>query len=117
MSLPAIEAVSAQCTALPGTTVDNTFGDDTDVYRVANKMFALVNVESGTVTLKVPPEEGIALRAQHACVTPGYYMNKRHWVTIDLNSGFPHDELAELVAGSRDLVIASLTKAHRPPTG
>ena len=32
---------------MPGATVDNAFGDDTNVYRIAHKIFALVNVEAG----------------------------------------------------------------------
>jgi predicted DNA-binding protein (MmcQ/YjbR family) len=111
---PTIVAVGEQCMALRGTTVDNTFGDDTDVYRVGDKMFALVNVRGGdTVTLKVNPEEGEALRQKYESVTPGYYMNKRHWVTVDVTGDLPVDELAELIVESRRLVFASLTKAKR----
>jgi predicted DNA-binding protein (MmcQ/YjbR family) len=113
MTHPTLDAVIAQLEAMLNTTIDNTFGEQTDVYRVANKMFALLNADAASLTLKALPEDSEALRAQYACVSPGYYMNKRHWITIDLNGPIAGDELAELVAESRRLVVASLTKAQR----
>ncbi len=118
MAHPTIESVCAQCAALPGATVDNTFGEEVNVYRVADKMFALVNTAGDDiVTLKVLPDEGEALRSQYECVTPGYYMNKRHWVTININGDLPSEELAELIVESRRLVLATLTKAQRARIG
>jgi predicted DNA-binding protein (MmcQ/YjbR family) len=46
MTHPTLDAVIAQLEAMPNTTIDNTFGEQTDVYRVANKMFALLNADA-----------------------------------------------------------------------
>jgi len=108
------EQVSGWCSGLPSATLDNTFGPQTDVYRVGNKIFAMVNVEDANmVTLKVLPEEGEALRAQHDFVRPGYYMNRRHWITVDLSPGLHFEELEELICESYRLVFGSLPKAAR----
>jgi predicted DNA-binding protein (MmcQ/YjbR family) len=96
---------------MPSATVDNTFGHETNVYRVADKIFALVNVEDDNcVTLKTLPEDGEALLAQYDFVRPGYYMNKRHWITIDLVPGVPMDEVRELIDDSYRLVFESLPR-------
>lgn len=45
-------------------TVDNTFGPETNLYRVTNKMFAVGNADGGNfVTLKTHPEESVAPRS------------------------------------------------------
>ncbi len=105
MAIPAkTDQACELCAALPFVTVDNAFGQDTNVYRVDSKIFALVNVEDEEyVTVKALPEDGEALRAQYEFVRPGYYMNKRHWVTIDVNGDLPTDELDELITAVRAL--------------
>ena len=102
---------SRLCSDLKGATLDHTFGEDVDVHRVANKMFALVNVAGGEIiTLKATPEDVAALVAELSFVTPGYYMNKKHWITIDLSVGIDATELEELVHESYRLVFSSLPK-------
>ena len=82
-------AVGDWCAALTAVTIDNTFGDQTDVFRIGNKMFALLNGDASTLTVKTPPSESVALQEKYSSVTPGYYMNKTHWITIDLNGNVP----------------------------
>lgn len=104
-------SVTAICSSFPGTTLDNTFGDDVDVHRIGNKIFALVNTGGGEiVTVKAAPEDVAALVSEHVSVTPGYYMNKKHWITVDLSTGFDATELEELVAESYRLVLEALPK-------
>ncbi len=111
---------SRLCSDLKGATLDHTFGDDVDVHRVAHKMFALINVAGGEIiTLKATPEDVAALVAEHSFVTPGYYMNKKHWITIDLSAEIDATELEELVNESYRLVFSSLPKRlqHEIETG
>ncbi|MEN8041734.1 MAG: MmcQ/YjbR family DNA-binding protein [Actinomycetota bacterium] len=109
-----IDEVCAWCAEQPAATMDNTFGEQTNVYRVADKMFALVNIEGGDfVTLKVHPEDGEALRSQYDFVREGYYMNKRHWITVDLVDEVPMDEVHELIEESYRLVFESLPKKRQ----
>jgi predicted DNA-binding protein (MmcQ/YjbR family) len=113
-----IEQVCAWCEEQPHATMDNVFGDQTNVYRIGGKMFALVNVDPGNlVTLKVLPEDGEALRAIHSFVKPGYYMDKRHWISVDLVPEVTEEELSALIEDSYQLVLASLTKKLRDSLG
>ena len=109
-----IDQVCEWCASQPASTTDNTFGPETNVYRVADKMFALANVEVGDfVTLKALPDDGAALRAQYDFVREGYYMNKRHWITVDLVENVAMDELRELIEESYRLVFESLPKRRQ----
>lgn len=110
-STPTPDQIGGWCHQKPGASLDHTFGPEVDVYRVANKIFAMVNAdEPGYVTLKALPEEVLALLDQYDCTRPGYYMNKRHWITIDLIGDEPVAEIPDLIADSYHLVFASLSK-------
>jgi len=99
---------------MQGATLDHTFGDDVDVHRVGNKMFAMINTGGGEIaSFKAAPDDVIALVSQHPCITPGYYMNKKHWITIDLSADFDSTELEELATESYRLVLNTLPKRTR----
>ncbi len=91
------------------------FGPEALVFKVMGKMFALVaqKEEPPRVTLKCPPADAGLLVAQYESVVPGYYMNKRHWITISLNGELPDDMLMELADQSYELVISKLTRAEK----
>jgi len=103
------------CEAKPGAVLEYPFGPEAAVFKVAGKMFALVSVDGPPdyITLKAVPEEGEALRAQYAFIREGYYMNKRHWITIDIEPTTPGQLVAGLVADSYDLVVSKLPKRVR----
>jgi predicted DNA-binding protein (MmcQ/YjbR family) len=113
-----IEQICGWCAQAGVVTVDNTFGPDADVFRVDNKIFAMVHLDGDSfVTLKVVPEHGASLQAQYTRVRPGYYMNKHHWITIDLPADVPHDEIHELIDDSYRLVFASLPRKRQAELG
>lgn len=112
-----IEAYREYCLAKPHTTESFPFDEDTLVFKVANKMFALTSLkkwESGdtSVNLKCDPERAIELRARYeASIIPGYHMSKVHWNTVNITNGELSEELIrELIDHSYDLVVKSLTK-------
>ena len=49
----------------------------------------------------------------YAAVTPGYYMNKRHWNTVTIDGEIPDDEILAMTDTSYNLVKQSLPKAQR----
>ncbi|MEA3501151.1 MAG: MmcQ/YjbR family DNA-binding protein [Actinomycetota bacterium] len=107
------------CAAKRGATLEYPFGPEAAVFKVAGKMFALVSVDGppGYVTLKAVPEEGEALRAQYEFIREGYYMNKRHWITVDIEPETPARLVEDLVADSYDLVVSNLPKRIRTKLG
>lgn len=109
------DEVLTMCGELPGTAEDYPFGDDTAVYKVSGKVFALIPLggEVGRISLKCDPDRAEGLRAEYPAITAGYHLNKRHWNTIDLDGSVPDDEIAELVEHSYDLVVRGLPKYER----
>lgn len=66
------------------------------------------------VTLKGDPHENMRLRDLYSDVTPGYYTNKIHWNSIDLNTKqLSLDQIKVLVDESYKLVFKKLKKAEK----
>ncbi|HMH58182.1 MAG TPA: MmcQ/YjbR family DNA-binding protein [Galbitalea sp.] len=96
------------CLSLEQTTETFPFGEETSVFKTSGngKVFALSALDGDplNVSLKVDPEDSISLRAEFPQIIPGYHLNKRHWITIDLSGGVPDDLVEDLLRGSHDLV-------------
>lgn len=108
----------ARATALqfPAVTVEQPFGPDSDVFKVKGRMFMLVSELDGEpiVNLKADPEDSGALRQAYAEITPGYHMNKRHWITVMGGELMTAGLLTELVIDSYRLVVEKLPRHARP---
>lgn len=98
-----------------GSRKNFPFGPEAAVFKVADKMFALVAwpEEPLRITLKCHPDEADFLRARFAAIAPGYYMNKKHWNTVTLDDSIPEDLLLDLIDTSYALVVKGLTKSER----
>ena len=70
--------------------------------------------EESIAILKVDPEDSKALREQHADITPGYHMNKKHWITLHPGGELRKPLLDDLVTDSYLLVVENLPRAKRP---
>jgi len=110
------EVAIRTATALPAVEETQPFGPDALVYKVVGKMFAMVTEVRGTpfVNLKCAPAHGAALVRDHAEVTPGWHMSKRHWITLAPGDGMHETMVEDLVANSWELVVAGLPRARRP---
>ena len=114
-----IEAFRTYCLSKKGVDESFPFDEVTLVFKVMGKMFALtgLNREEFTVNLKCDPERAVALRETYEQVRPGYHMSKKHWNTVEFETGLPDALLCELVDHSYDLVVAKLRKADRDLLG
>jgi predicted DNA-binding protein (MmcQ/YjbR family) len=109
-----IEAYRKYCLTKKGVTEEFPFGEDTLVFKVMGKMFALTGVESfESINLKVDPEEGVELREKYSSVLPGYHMNKKHWITVLMDGSLPDKLICQWIDNSYELVSASLPKRDR----
>ncbi|UBV43053.1 MmcQ/YjbR family DNA-binding protein [Deinococcus taeanensis] len=117
--MQSIAELRAACAALPHSQETFPFDATTLVFKVAGRMYALTDVQGDPVTLsvKVPPERGDALRAEHEAIAPGYHLNKRHWVTVTLDGRVPAPLIQELLSSSHALVVRGLTRAQREALG
>jgi len=110
-----IKSLEKYLNTLKGAEGSFPFGPDALVFKVMGKMFALVsqNEKVPRITLKCLPEDGEVLIAQYDSVVEGYYMNKKHWITISLNDELPKEMITDLADRSYQLVISKLTKANK----
>jgi predicted DNA-binding protein (MmcQ/YjbR family) len=100
------------CLNKPGASEDTPFGADTLVFKVGGKMFALASLDevAPKANLKCDPDLALELRDRYEQVRPGYHMNKKHWNTVELETGVPDAELRKMIDHSFDLVAQSLPK-------
>lgn len=107
--------VHALCAGMPGATLTFPFGEQTAVYKVGGRIFALTGVDRGTsINLKAEPADVTGLVDTYDAVSRGYHMNKKHWVTVQLDDSLPEGLLAELIEDSYDLVVDRLPARDRP---
>lgn len=101
---------------LPGAGLEHPFGPEWEVYKVRDKVFMLLTAITGEpiVIVKAAPEDGEALREQHEDITPGYHMNKQHWITLHPGGDLRQQLVDELVTESYLLVVEGLPHAKRP---
>lgn len=106
-----IESFRRYCLRKKGVTEEFPFDENTLVYKVAGKMFALTDLEAfESINLKVDPEQGALLREAYEAVQPGYHMNKKHWITVIRDGSIPEKMICEWIDQSYQLVVSGLPK-------
>ena len=110
-----LETFYEYCLSKKGVTEHFPFDEETLVFKVGGKMFALSSLnqwEKGipSVNLKCNPDYAEELRAQYDDIKPGFHMSKIHWNTIEINRDVPDSLIKELIDHSYELVFKSLTK-------
>jgi predicted DNA-binding protein (MmcQ/YjbR family) len=95
------------CLALPQATETFPFGEDLSVFKTSGngKIFAIAALadEPLRISVKIDPEDSLALQAEFAAITPGYHLNKKHWITVVVD-GIPEELLEQLITDSHSLV-------------
>jgi predicted DNA-binding protein (MmcQ/YjbR family) len=110
-----IESYFEYCLSKKAVTEHFPFDEDTLVFKVGGKMFALASLkewEAGNpaVNLKCDPEKAEELRAEYDDIHPGWHMSKIHWNTVNVNRSVSDALVKELIDESYRLVFSSLTK-------
>lgn len=81
---------------------------------VGGKLFAMHgenNLGQAILTVKGDPLENEALRQEFSDIVPGYYANKKHWISILLDTAtLGEDRVSEMLQGSYELVFGGLSK-------
>jgi predicted DNA-binding protein (MmcQ/YjbR family) len=92
--------------SMPNARLDYPFGEDVAVYKVADKMFALIPEKDDPlrISLKCDPQLALTLREKYETVLPGYPLNKQHWNTILLTGQLSWLEVQDLIRHSYGLV-------------
>lgn len=83
-------------------------------YLIGDKMYAAVckddKGQDKILTLKLEPLHGDTMRKQYHDITPGYYMNKVHWNSVNLKGKVPDAVLKDMIDCSYQLVFQGLSK-------
>ncbi len=110
-----LEDFREYCLTKKDATEGAPFGEDTIVFKVGGKMFALASLDEvpPRVNLKCDPERALDLRDRYEEVQPGYHMNKKHWNTVTLTGKIPEAELREMIDHSYELVAPRLPKPRK----
>lgn len=107
-----VEELRAYCIAKIGVEECMPFDNTTLVFKLENKIFALVGLENIelSINLKCKPELVVDLRNRYKGVLPGYHMSKKNWNTIIINE-INNDKLVkQWIDDSYNLILQSLTK-------
>jgi predicted DNA-binding protein (MmcQ/YjbR family) len=109
------EEIREYCLAKPAVTESFPFNDTALVFKVAGKMFAVLDLseEQRGITLKCDPERALELREHFAEVTPAWHFNKTHWNGIDIYGNVGDTDLKEWIDHSYALVVASLSNKQK----
>jgi predicted DNA-binding protein (MmcQ/YjbR family) len=106
-----VEEIRNYCLSLNGTTESFPFDDVTLVFKVGNKMYALLSLDEPlSINLKCDPEQAIELRERYPSVRPGYHMNKAHWNTIIVDGCIADSVIQKWIDDSYALIVKSLPK-------
>ena len=107
-----VEEITEYCLSKNGTSEDFPFDEETLVFKVMGKMFALIPLERIPlqINLKCDPELAVELRERYQAVQPGFHMNKNHWNTILIDGNLRRDLILDWIDLSYDLVVKGLKK-------
>ena len=108
-----IEWLRLHCLSLPHATERVQWGDNL-VFKVADKIFAILALEPGGqfLSFKSTPDEAAEL-VERPGVIPAPYLAKAHWVALETEDALSAAEIKRLVARSYELVVAKLPKAKQ----
>ncbi len=114
-----VEEVREYCLSKKGVTEGLPFNDTALVFKVAGKMFALLDLseEKRGLSLKCDPVLALELREHYPEVTPAYHFNKKHWNGIKLLSNLSQDLIKEWIDHSYHVVVSKLPKKIRDKSG
>lgn len=100
------KTVEDYCLSMPNAVLDYPFGEGVAVYKVEDKMFALIQEgkEPVRISLKCDPQLSKVLREKYETVLEGYHLNKKHWNTIILTGQLPWEDIQSLILHSYNLV-------------
>jgi len=108
MSEPLMDqkTVESYILSLPNARLDYPFGEGVAVYKIGDKMFALITEKKMPlqISLKCDPKLSEILREKYETVMPGQHLNKKHWNTILLSGQLSWEEIQGLIRHSYDLV-------------
>lgn len=86
-------------------------------YHIGGRMFAGINLNKDGrpcyINLKQAPPEAEFLRGQYKDILPGYYSDKRNWVSVRCDGAVPDELLRQMLDRAYGLTLAGMSKKAR----
>ncbi|MCD8043178.1 MAG: MmcQ/YjbR family DNA-binding protein [Tannerellaceae bacterium] len=110
-----IEEAREYCLSLYNVTESFPFDDVNLVFKVENKMFALLSLDAEEIhlALKCDPAKAEELRERYHAVEPAWHFHKKYWNDVYLERDMKEDEIKKWIRHSYAQVIAKLPKKTR----
>ena len=84
------------------------------IYKIMGKMFAILSLRAEPfVILKCDPFRADLLRETYEGIGHRSHLDPRYWISVNLDSDVPPDEIQALVGHSWDQVAATLTRKQK----
>lgn len=106
------DSIRTHCLSLPHVTEVVRWGEHL-LFKVGGKMFAIIDLDGHSCSVKCPPETYAELVEMEDIVPSSHNMWKHGWVTLETLSAVPDVRFRALLTGSYDLVRAGLPKGVR----
>jgi predicted DNA-binding protein (MmcQ/YjbR family) len=103
------DSIRDHCLSLPHTT-EVVRWEDHLLFKVAGKMFAIIELDGHSCAFKCTPEKYAELVEMEDIAGSSHNMWKHQWVTTETLTALPEAEFRELLTESYRLVRASLPK-------
>lgn len=109
-----IESIREYCIRKKAVTECFPFDEYNLVFKVVNKMFALINLENpDRIFLKCEPEYAIELRDRYNGIEGAFHFNKKHWNQVYVESDVSDSLIKELIDHSYNEVIKKFTRRQK----
>ncbi|MDR1403265.1 MAG: MmcQ/YjbR family DNA-binding protein [Tannerellaceae bacterium] len=110
-----MEVAREYCLSLKNTTECFPFDDVSLVFKVENRMYALLPLDADEpcLSLKCHTDYVEDLRERYDAVEGAYHFNKKYWNTIYFNRDMPAGEIKYWIRHSYKEVISKLPKKIR----
>lgn len=109
-----LESFRLYCLNKENVSEEFPFGEDTLVFKVKGKIFAITDIETFEgINLKCDPEKAVQLREHYDAVQPGYHMNKKHWNTVVMDGSISDSLVKEWIDHSYALVVGKRSSNKR----
>jgi predicted DNA-binding protein (MmcQ/YjbR family) len=120
---PATEDLKALLVALPGACAEPVpmprgAPPPAIMYKLMGKIFAILSIRGDAfIIVKCSPELVDILRQTYSGIGHRSHLDRRFWISIELNADVPPPEIVKLVEGSYALIHNSLTRKQKEQTG
>lgn len=107
------DEIRQYCLSKPHTTESLPFDDQTLVFKVGDKIFAVLSLDEPTLAVKASPDEVLFRLEHYPEARPPRYFDKRHWHFVHFETQTNENLLREWIDSSYQLIVESLPKKIR----